>query len=164
MVKEQGVHLKRGGGHTTTQQWDIFFFYNKPLWKDDVSEIMGHFEEEDVSQQSWQWGPSWNGDDESDSFSAAWRLASAPGVTSCQGSRTQSSGCCCWCWTERGEEGRDIDGQDMERGRRSLITLLRLRQGQQEQIPTDRALCLSSFVGRETDLKTDGHIYSFHRL
>lgn len=43
------------GGHTTTQQWDNFF-YNKPLWKDDVSEIMGHFEEEDVSQQSWQWG------------------------------------------------------------------------------------------------------------
>lgn len=29
-----------------------------------------------LNQQSWQWGPSWNGDDESDSFSVATRLGS----------------------------------------------------------------------------------------
>lgn len=35
-------------------------------------------------------------------------LVSALGFTSCQGSRIQSSGCCCWCWTEGWDKGREV--------------------------------------------------------
>lgn len=72
------------------------------------------------SQQSWQWGGEGAGAGGSPP-GARWRewlisaqLVSALSFTSCQGSRIQSSGCCCWCWTGRRCWGRDIDGEDKE--------------------------------------------------
>lgn len=96
---------------------------------------------------------------------SARRLVSTPRFTSCQGSRSRSSGCCCWCWTER-RDGRD-GSQEVEGCRYSLITVRTALQAHRDSnwsLCTSELCCLlfffHSFIAVQLLAKTKKNLKS----